>query len=102
MLTFLCRPLEIACESRDCKIYIHKLSEHPQTGDVRYRMDVRVGLVRLYYAGGLYVCVTPKDYFRKTPFVDISKDGHCASSVPIPHLHPHIEGWLLCVQYVQW
>ena len=98
----MCRPLELACESRDCKIHIHKLSEHPQTGDVRYRMDVQVGFVRVYYAGKLSVCVGPEDLFRKTPLIDIAKDVYCASGEPIPRLHPHIEGRLLCVVAVQW
>ena len=65
-------------------------------------MDVQVGFVRVYYAGKLSVCVGPEDLFRKTPLIDIAKDVYCASGEPIPHLHPHIEGRLLCVVAVQW
>lgn len=94
-LSFFCRPLGLVCTQRDCKIHTEEVSRNPHTGDVHYRVNVQVGLVRLEYAGSLMVCTGPKDLFRKTPLIHIERDVHCAAGNP-PLLVPHLEGLLHC------
>lgn len=89
------RPLGLVCTQRDCKIHTEEVSRNPHTGDVHYRVNVQVGLVRLEYAGSLMVCAGPKDLFRKTPLIHIERDVHCAAGNP-PLLVPHLEGLLHC------